>query len=65
MRYEDDSCCLDCAVTVLCGTLCFLTREDDLWTDELPFLDPPVGDMLLLPDSVLLRISQALTDPCV
>lgn len=65
MKQKGDGRSLDCALTILCGNLCLLTEEDNMQTDDLPFLEPPVGDTLLLSGSVVLRISRALTDPFV
>lgn len=49
-------------VTVLCGILHFLHEAEGIRTDNLP-LQELLGNMLFLLGSVILRISQALTNP--
>lgn len=51
-------------VTVLCGILLFLHEAEDIRTNDLPLLEL-LGSMLFLLGSVILRISQALTNPLI
>lgn len=51
-------------VTVLCGILCFLHEAEGIRTDNLP-LQELLGNMLFLLQSVILKISQTLTNPLI
>lgn len=51
-------------VTVLCGILRFLHEAEGIRTANLPLQELP-GNRLFLWGSVILRISQALTNPLI